>query len=208
MPQIQCFWIEPTKQAQRSLRRYCSVANGSAPCPTTGWYHNARVQIENGEIAEIIAGVYHLVAAHAEWDKNDPRWPSQCVCGYVFQATDEWQLFTERLYRRVDNGELMTIANAPPGAMWDAEWWRDAQGRGAGPDGLSLYVKLPGNRDWFIDGPASNCTKPDEKHNCWVREGTPPNINIIPGANICGVGAGSILAGEYHGFLRNGVLVD
>src|ERR1700733_4775861 len=87
----------------------------------------------------------------------------------------------EYTWRRVDNGEVIGyLSSAPPGAMWDADWYRD-EGSGAftGPDGLSLVVKCPDGRTWFIDGQCANCTTKDDylqlEHHCWTRTGAAPN---------------------------------
>jgi hypothetical protein len=62
-----------------------------------------------------------------------------------------------------------------------------------GPDGRTLIVRLPDRRDWIIDGPSSN-------GNGWTRTGLPEDgtLDVNP----------SILTPEYHGFLRNGALVN
>lgn len=103
-----------------------------------------------------------------------------------------------RMYRRVDTGEVTSFRDAPAGAMVLFDW--------------GLTVKLPNGRSWNIDGEATNCDrKGDKSHRCWCRHGTPPNITVDktpePGGSTCGAGAGSIQAGDYHGFLRGGVLV-
>lgn len=74
-------------------------------------------------------------------------------------------------------------------------------------DGWHLHVVLPNGHPWDVDGRASNCDRRDDRtHRCWVRDGIPPNVTAGKGGNTCSAGAGSILAGDYHGFLRSGVL--
>lgn len=74
-------------------------------------------------------------------------------------------------------------------------------------EGQHLQVVLPNGRHWDIDSRASNCTMPNDRlHRCWVRAGEPPNITVGKNGLTCSAGAGSIQAGAYHGFLRNGVL--
>jgi hypothetical protein len=130
------------------------------------------------------------------------------------------------LYRRSDTGEVAPFLNNPPhpipvGAMWWCTWltrlgykrseeypdeaakpsryFPDAKGR-------ILAVMTPGGT-WIIDSRASNCTKPtDNKHRCWVRHGEPPNVTVDKNGETCEAGAGSIIAGSYHGFLRSGEL--
>ncbi len=93
------------------------------------------------------------------------------------------------------------------------------------PCAQHLYVVLPNGSWWGIDGRASNCDSPcatcktpynrhlpghafiDSKpHHCWVRHGEPPLITVDKDGTTCGAGGGSIQAGDFHGFLRNGVL--
>lgn len=109
-------------------------------------------------------------------------------------------------WRRVDTGEILTMAEMPVGAMWFAPWLCGANSRYKEPP---LIVKTPGG-DWNIDSRASNCTKPeDNEHRCWCRHGEPPNVTVDKNGLTCGCGC-SIGFGEnwsrYHGFLRNGEL--
>lgn len=103
-----------------------------------------------------------------------------------------------------------------PGDMWWASWVvvRDAGGalRSRWWDNESdprghLMVKLPNGHVWDIDARASNCGREaDRTHRCWIRHGEPPLITVDKNGDTCSAGAGSILAGDYHGFLRNGEL--
>lgn len=121
---------------------------------------------------------------------DDPRWPAKCdQCGAPFPEFATWQVFQELIYRRADSGQEMTLRDAPPGAMWDAGWYWEK-----GPDGKSLCVCLPpgGGLDyWHVDGPAKGGGR-------WTRTGVPPNVTANP----------SILTPRYHGWLRDGRLVD
>lgn len=228
---VTCFWLEPTDRAQVGLRRYVS-ADG-APCPLMPGkysYHQAllilgetglvpypdRDAIPPGQRShyyELQGGGFGV--PDFTWPAHDdPRWPAACVCGYEFApcACDgipcregapaaAYQDWHEALYRHADTGELITLRDAPDGAMWDAYWYGCK-----GPDGRSLVAKCPGGHDWMIDGRASNCTMPDDsEHRCWVRHGEPPVITVDKNGLTCQAGAGSIQAGDYHGFLRNGV---
>lgn len=89
--------------------------------------------------------------------------------------------------------------------MWNA-WWMPENWRG--PDGIALMVRLPNGHDWHVDGEASNCTRKGEPHACWVRHGDPrtATVHVDKDGDTCAAGAGSILAGDYHGFLQHGVL--
>jgi hypothetical protein len=92
--------------------------------------------------------------------------------------------------------------------MWFAPWLAECDAY-RGLDGRTLMVKLPGDHDWIVDGPASNCTIPDDKvHKCWVRHGEAPNITVDKNGHTCNAGAGSIAIPGYHGFLRNGQLQE
>lgn len=199
-----CFFIEPTGRRKLFLRRYRSSATNDNPCTGAGRsYHDARVFIgedeekrtEEGYVEAVVQGSY----------EDDPRWPAKCdACDYQFNPADEAdqdQVFGESIYRRADTGELMTLHDAPPGAIWNAFWYVDWH---KGPDGLCLVCRMPGGHDWMIDGRASNCDSicgncgkpyhcctamnadkvksPNEvrckgfvethPHQCWVRTGT------------------------------------
>lgn len=123
---------------------------------------------------------------------DDPRWPTTCACGrYVFEADDEFRVSIDRLWTRSDGGPMTTLEDAPVGAMYDAYWAKDRD-RGW-PDGISLVVRTPGG-DWFLD-------RHEQK---WQRTGKIPKVTADP----------SILIHRddgtpgYHGWLRDGVLVD
>ncbi len=94
-----------------------------------------------------------------------------------------------------------------PGDMYFVEWgtcpWHD------NCDGKHLNVILPNGSHWDIDGQANNCPLKDERtHRCWVREGEPPNITVGKKGHTCAAGAGSIAVPGWHGFLRNGELIE
>lgn len=203
---VRCFWLEPTDRVARALRRY-SDHQKLPPC-TVGSYHNAKTPIEEGPARRNEKG-YLTEELDPAPPHDDPRWPVACACGYAFANTDSWQLFTNLLYRRSDTSALVTLVDAPAGAMWDAWWYRwheGAFGFWAPVDGINLVVKTPGG-DWYVDGRCSNCTMPeDDTHRCWVRHGTPPNVTVDKNGKTCAAGAGSIQVGAYHGFLQNGEL--
>lgn len=217
---VPCYFLVPTSRVRQYLRRYHSGSQpGDAACPVHGMgYHNAWTPI--GEAPAHYQDGY-LSQATPTPPESDPRWPTTCACGYVFQARDPWQLFESLLYQRQDTGEEMTLREAGPGAMWNADWlirgldysspqaatqpwpWKP------GPDGLCLTVRLPDGHDWIIDSRSSNCTMPqDNVHSCWVRHGTPPNISVgKSGGLTCSAGGGSIMSPSgWHGFLTNGIL--
>ena len=199
MSEIRCFLLERTDLARRSLRRYTPSEKGN-PCPISG-YHNASVSL-GGEIPYVSQW---NGKGDDSWPHDDPRWPTHCACGYEFQPDDQWQHNLDRLFRRPEDGQLFRHQDAPIGAM--------ARGVCSGPtsaqalargvrgsdDGANLdhlSVKLPDGYWWCIDEPASRDYQ--EGGSGWERSGEPPNVTASP----------SILTGCYHGWLRNGVLVE
>jgi hypothetical protein len=113
------------------------------------------------------------------------------------------EVFAESIYRDEATGREWPMRELPPGAMFDAWWYRDADGKprrgtgmgtGTGHDGLCLIVCLPpegGLDHWHVDATAKNGPG-------WERTGTVPNVTANP----------SIQTPRYHGWLRNGVLVE
>ena len=202
---IRCFFLTPTEQVRHQLRRYTS----NSPCPAMPGhysYHNAMSAMIGILTVPIPSKDSHEpVAPYVSTE--DPRWPNKCDrCDYLFDIADPKQSWTERLMKRSDNGELTTIRDAPPGAMWNA-WWMGPLWQGS--DGMSLNVRCPDGHDWCIDGRASNCTLPnDNVHRCWVRHGVPPEITVDKNGHTCSAGGGSIQTPQWHGFLRGGSLVE
>ena len=197
--ETRCFFVVESGRTSRSLRRYTGSEHGDK-CSVSGFgYHNAHTRVEDGEQAP---GTYIESPALSEFD-GDPRWPTHCACGYEFTAEDQRQVFVESIYRNEATGEEWPLRELPPGAMYDAWWYRDddgsprrgtGMGTGTGHDGLCLCVCLPpgGGLDyWHVDAIAKNGPG-------WERTGTVPNITANP----------SIQTPRYHGWLRNGVLVE
>lgn len=226
-----CFLLEPTDQVELSLRRYRS---GDAKCyKSPHGYCNVSVVLERLSIADLAARGWPMHQGRPEHgdlglEHQDPRWPRQCGCGYAFRDDDVWQANPTMLYRRSDGGDLVTLDNAPVGAMWFAPWYSESP-EWRGPDGQTLVVRVPPNHDWIIDSRASNCDSPcatckrpynkhphdggcryvdARPHKCWVRHGTPPNVHVDKAGLTCGAGGGSIAVPGYHGFLHNGELSD
>lgn len=206
---IKCFLIVPTGKMRRSLRRYVSrrVDDDDAEfirCPDG--YHNASV------LLDVVEGREEAMPSGPDVARLYEGWPAFCGCGYAFQETDTYQVFTEDIYSRTDTGEEMTLREAPAGAIWRATWFEGVE-RLTGPDGHCYICRMPGGRDWNIDGPASNCDQRDRPHKCWVRTGEAPNLTVGKGkeGESCTAGAGSIWIdrggpNDWHGFLTNGVL--
>lgn len=186
MGEIRCFWTEPTGQEALELRRY---APGST-CSCEFGRHDASVKVGSAPRSEAPIGGKGSFA-------SDARWPTHCSCGYEFAETDEWQVFRAAIYAASD-GREWPIRELPPGAMYDATWYHGIPNY-IGPDGIALIVVLPdpgrsSSFAWHVDGQANNNPAPQG----WTRTGTVPNVTANP----------SILTPRYHGWLRDGVLVE
>lgn len=222
MSRTRCFLLEPTERVRQKLRRYSNCDHWDAeqkktvydnPCPiNNGFYHNAETPIEDALAIRNEEG-YITNGSRSEddgWPRDDPRWPTQCACGYQFTEHDAYQLFCELIYRRADTGEEMTLRDAAPGAMWYAPWLDQFHHP---QDEHNLVVKLPDKTDWCVDSQASNCTMADdakqERHHCWTRQGAPPDVDVSKNYGpSCQAGAGSIQSASWHGFLRAGWLEE
>lgn len=218
---VQTFWMEKTALVRVSLRRFTFHATPESPnqdlaenCPKSGHGHDASRVIEAAEemtpaskwIRLLPDNCYEVIPA----ERDDPRWPVVCdACGAPFPEFAQWQTNAYPLYRGAPDGQLYTTRDMPPGAMYDADWLHGKWRWWMGDDGISLVVVLPNRHEWMPDSRASNCTMPDDDaHRCWVRHGDPrlAKLTVDKGGVTCAAGAGSILAGDYHGFLQNGVL--
>jgi hypothetical protein len=233
MSDVACFLITPTTRARRELRRFTySNTPDIPPCPSG--HHDAAIPIGEVALREGDSGCLELVnpldGSEATF-AADPRWPTQCErCGWMFSDVAQRQVFWEAIWTAAD-GREMTLRQAEPGAMYYADWYADVPEL-VGPDGRALIVILPNGHAWHIDGRASNCDSPcatcrvpykdhygdaragsacgrfvdARPHKCWVRHGEPPVVTVDKAGVTCGAGAGSILSGNYHGFLRQGRL--
>lgn len=193
-PATECFWVEPTGEATRTLRRYSHV-EGEGTCPADPdelSYHNASLDIG---ISPVVLcdhdqdGLKYIAAIDVDDYRGDPRWPAQCSCGYEFTDEDSWQVNQCPIYESKD-GRRTYVTKAYgrrpiPGAMYHT-WWRPWIRK---EDGLTITVVCPNGEEWCIDEKASS-------GGYWTRTGTPPKLTVTP----------SIIAGDYHGFLTNGVL--
>lgn len=221
-----CFLLEPTLSHRRWLRRYAGIPTGETRGPCSGTHDAVRFldDVHESDSPEL---------GDDAFSHDDPRWPTHCdACGYEFHPVeDRWQLFTLKLHevtKSVDEnyvrvGGIFHLhpnkvfnGGAPAGAMWDASWMGERMENwdpskpwylfGPGDDGRILCVRTPGG-DWIVDQRASNCGLPnDNAHRCWVRHGEPPDVTVDKAGVTCNAGAGSIQAGDYHGFLQQGRL--
>lgn len=201
---IQCFWLEQTDLVRESLRRFRYTTRGICKLTFEGYPgampHEPCDNAHNAE--QVIVEVRPRVDGDTTRDsepaeKEDPRWPRSCRCGYQFADDDQWQFNIRSLFRST-TGALYTLnpdrLGAPVGAMWDAVWYGDHhRGTHRNADGRYLVVRTPAG-DWPIDGPSSNCNG-----DGWQRVGIPPRITVTPS-----IGFGD--PQRMHGWLRDGVL--
>lgn len=192
-------------------RAFLRIYWGEVDCPNCfgkgkPGYHNAKVFI--GETSEI--GAWKFLGEPQDY-VGDPRWPRKCDhCEALVPEDAKRQVFRDRWYD-TSSGVL------EPGCLYYADWyhWKASGDQPEGGcvhgwtncDGRHLMAILPNGYEWDIDGRASNCgLRQDNLHRCWVRTGTPPLITVGKGPGpTCPAGGGSIQAGDYHGFLRDGV---
>lgn len=128
--------------------------------------------------------------------------PVPCHCG------DPEHTRARAIYRDSRTSALVTLDEAEPGAVYRSSTWQPAaRSQDAGEP---IVVVLPNGFHWSPDSRASNCTMPgDDEHHCWVRHGDQLDaLTVDKNGATCGAGAGSILAGGYHGFLRGGCLEE
>lgn len=199
---IRCFWVEPIQRCELSLRRYYSGEKTS--CTTSGYgYHNVSVVIGRFDHLELInqgwpeAKEYQNLVHTMDNNvitKVDPRWPTNCSCGYQFQDSDQWQCNPDQLYQRADIGEVWTLRSLPAGAMYDAHWLHGWQ-TNKYDDGVMLTLVTPGGT-WEVDGPSWNNKV---RGPGWTRTGVIPDVTAQPSI---------LIPGKYHGWLRNGWLEE
>jgi hypothetical protein len=133
--------------------------------------------------------------------------PTACdKCGTRYAGEEIWGgAGTHRIYD-TPSGKL------EPGCLFWADWFEN-DGRchygWTNCGGRHLMAVCPNGHQWDIDARASNCGLPDDtEHRCWVRHGEPPNVTVDKDGRTCVAGAGSIVAGDYHGFLHGGRFTD
>lgn len=166
-------------------------------------YHNVSVDI--GTFPSIKTEGGYLSSPTVEEYQNDPRWPTKAICGYEFTDDDYRQVNDEEIYTGPDGREY-TLDNPVPGMIYES-WWLAPDWAGE-EDGKSYICITPDGWIWQIDGPCSNCTRPEEPHHCWCRHGEAPNFTVDKVGNTCKAGAGSIQTPNWHGFLKNGILSE
>jgi hypothetical protein len=215
---VHTFWLEPTDEVAVGLRRYASRDRSDGFDCAHGYHSALRYTGRAPAQYEEHLDRRQRTRSAPDVPHDDPAWPTHCEhCSYEFVDDDHWQPWDELIYRRTDTGEdrvlhqgapalELGIPAAEPGACWDA-WWMPFS---RGVDGIYLMVRLPDGHDWSVDSQAANCTRPGEPHKCWCRHGDPRECRVTVDKNgdTCNAGAGSIASPNWHGFLRNGQLVE
>lgn len=186
----ECVLLLETDRASLALRRYST--DRRTPCPAA-YYHEAHTQIGTTPLTIDAEGNWEIDAPQP--DPADPRWPTQCACGYAFTEGDNRLLAPSRIYTRQETGAEITLDEAEPGMVWEAPYYADVGWHGV--DGRSFVMRLPGDGEWAIDAVSTSGGR-------WERTGEPPNITARPSI----LSHGSATRKGYHGFLTNGVLSD
>jgi hypothetical protein len=207
---IRCFIIKPVGEGYESI-----ITTEDGDCVGGFKYHRtekiiARFQLESDNT---------YPKGWIDIDERLTKVPTYCSrCDnheFSEEARNKISGSKGRVWEREDTGERADNVNDfGPGAMWYATWyineedklyWHPGFGHYSNPP---LYVRTPGG-DWNIDGRATNCTLPDDNnHRCWPHSGEAPNVTVdLSLGPTCHCGGGSIITGDYHGFLRNGYLV-
>lgn len=194
---IKCYMIEESNEFHVTATAMWGACSGRG----AGRTHVAERDVYIGEKREAL--VYF-----GKGLRNIPPMLSICtVCGSNGGRLVPDTLSVGSSFIRKDTGEMHRFAHQfSPGAMWYATWLEKypAWDNQTGPP---LCVMTPGG-EWNIDSRAHNCSRPlDKLHRCWVRRGLAPDITVDKFGNTCDAGAGSILAGTWHGYLIAGELV-
>lgn len=197
MSVVPCFWVEPLPVVLRSLRRF-RWSGTEPPCPL-GWIHNAVVPLRDLPKLMESPGNHEPALHHSAAAGYPSPWPQACACGYVFTSEDQAQVNDDRYYAAsaalgvapTPSAERLLYQRGdglPPGAMLRMGWLEPSY---VGPDGMSLGVVLPSRILFPMDFPYG-----EER---WTRTGVPPRIDLSPSINHID---------HWHGYLRNGELVD
>lgn len=185
----------PARLATIVARQRSLSAMWDGDCSGGGGFHIARQPVGAPVPADQEADLPELVGG---WDGNCER------CGLAIP----WEQGVR------PSGAVLTVYDTPsgklePGCLYWADWL-DQEGRcfygWTNCDGRHLHGVLPNGHYWDIDARAANCGSPtDSTHRCWVRHGEPPTVHVDKYGHTCTAGAGSIIGGDYHGFLHQGV---
>lgn len=229
-----CFLIQPTGEALRFLRRY---ANGPCPLmPGEHGYHEAATFLDRAPIVAAVEYLPSDDPRWPAACACGAPFPAPTAITRPLFSLHLYRRADGQPGEYVLHGRPYPPAvTAPVGAMWCSDWMPASM---KGADGHSITVRCPGDHDWAVDGRASNCTetcvhcgheyhehnypsgghrafdcdgyepRDSGAHRCWVRHGTAPNVTVDKNGLTCRAGAGSIQVSGWHGFLRNGELVE
>lgn len=230
MPEIHCYWLEPTNTARLVARVY-----NAERCERSGsGYHEARTFHDvvpygrvklHGRVSERDESWGYLGVQHPEEPDNreDERYPRTCECGFIFKRTDHHQWFPEALYRRADGG-IVPLTAAKAGAMFDGWWYADGATREqvfsplnpgssatkfarswVNADGICLVVRVPQSGS-DLDGRTFDWIVDGQSAKAgpgWTRTGDPrlpQTLSATPSILVTSPGGG------YHAILTWGVL--
>lgn len=193
---VQCFLLEVT---QTKLKLFTVMLKAER----TGLIDTTKICLATGQP--------HRLEIEMDYDEGltsmTQKLPLKCNCGMEFTETESdcWTSEHSRKYTNPKTGKTdwSVTQVATPGAMWFCPWYvEDHDGIPRTHSGIlsSFYleqwlgkrppisVRCPNGSDWIVDQKASNGAG-------WVVTGEAPNITCSP----------SIVAGNYHSFLINGV---
>ena len=193
-PPIRCVRLDLHDSRAQVLRRREKAADW---CPVIGTDHcaDAILSVRSGDARE-----------PDRPDPTDADAPTHCACGHEFTDAASTEGLDVGLWRRSDDGSVLTLATAPIGAMWLVNWLPLDYHP---PGDAYLWVRLPG-ADWSPDSPAANCARPEDpflaEHHCWVRSGTAPVVTVSKNGPTCESGE-SVGTPIWHGLLREGWLL-
>lgn len=150
----------------------------------------------------------YLGPPHRPGKLAEPRirdgWRGACeACGEPIPWKGTEPVYGSAGHQRVFDTPSGTLE---PGCLfWVPDWGGYCHSRWTNCKGRHLWAMCPNGQTWDIDSRARNCGLPDDgKHRCWVRHGRPPKVHVDKEGRTCQAGAGSIVAGDYHGFLHDG----
>lgn len=226
MTGIRCFLLEDTGRENHYLRRYARVDGG---CPGGSGYHNAMLftrLLEGGEEVRTTESDprWPVKCQHCDYTfvEADSR---QDFTQDVYRRADTgeelelraapagamwFSAWMEKYPASCGpDGRYLTVRT--PGGDWSVD------GRARNCDSPCKHCGAP-----YHSHDRNACPNPAPEgqpglkgsyedarpHKCWVRHGEAPDIHVDKSGVTCGAGAGSIMAGSYHGFLHNGHLTS
>lgn len=170
------------------------------------WYSNDKVY----HVTEhTLSKSEHELSSHEDLEKRFGP-PAICTrCQRKYEGEELSTHASERIVWNTKDGE-----NNHPGDMFFAPWMHSVDGHCMFWDNCNdprghLMVVMPDGGIWDTDSRGSNCTMPEDRnHRCWVKHGEAPNVTVDKLGLTCKAGAGSIKMISWHGFLRDGKLVQ